>query len=493
MNLRSSAASGIRWTTLSSIVSTGSEMLRTIVVARFLSPADFGLMAMVVLVVGFAQMYTDLGIGAAIIHRQDSTRQQLSTLYWLNLLTGVFVFVLVWSCVPLIAGFFGEPKLVPLLRVVSLVFLVAPIGSQFDFLLQKDLAFGVLASRDILASIGNTIVAILGCIYGLGVWSLVWGFVANVALRTLLLTKVGMTRFRPLLHFNHHDLKGYLNFGLFQIGERTTNYAGQRLDQLLIGTVLGVQALGFYSFAFNLTAQPMYRINPILNKVAFPLFSKVQNDRERLKKGYLKLLNFLTTVNAPLLIGLAVIAPVAVPVIFGAKWSKAIVLLQLLSLVTLFRTVGNPVGNLLLAKGRADLGFKWTFAFIVLSVPAIYGGGKIGGAIGVAVSLLIIQVLLQIPAYFYLIRPVAGECGREYTIAIVKPVGLAIAMALAIALFPRIFSGFPQVLVLALQVIVGAAIYLLLLWQFHGRFLTESRDLIFARSKAAELASVNAV
>ena len=483
MSLRANAVAGIRWTSLSSVVSTGSEMLRTIVVARFLSPADFGLMAMATLVIGAAQTYTDLGLTAAIIHRQHTTKEELSTLYWLNLFSGLVVFALVWFSSPLISLFFREPKLLSLLKVVALVFIIAPIGSQFDILLQRDLAFGVLASRDILASVGNTAVAIAGAVCGFGVWALVCGFITNTALRTLLLVRVGWSRFRPLLHFHRSELKGYITFGLFQMGERSINYLGQRLDQILIGSVLGARALGYYSFAFNLTTQPIYRVSPILNKVAFPLFSRVQYDREKLRKGYTKLLSFLTTINAPLLIGLAVVAPLAVPLIFGTKWSKSITLLQILCLVTLSRTVGNPVGNLLLAKGRADLGFKWTMFSIVVSAPTIYGGGRVGGATGVAVALLVLQGVLVVPAYRYLVRPLVGECGREYSGALLKPIVLAIAMGLVVSCVPLLLGGFSGMLVLTLQLAVGSTVYLVLLRLFHSEFLLEVRDLFFQRAK----------
>lgn len=489
MSLKANAAAGIRWTSLSSVVATGSEMLRTVILARFLSPADFGLMAMVTLVIGFAQMYTDLGISAAIIHRQHTTREALSSLYWLNLFAGLGVCVVVLLCSPLISIFFSELRLVPLLKVVALVFVVASLGSQFEILLQKELAFGVLARTDILASVGNTVVAVVGAVYGFGVWALVWGFVTNIILRTFLLVRAGWTRFHPLWHFDRSDVKGYINFGLFQIGERTLNYSGQRLDQILVGSVLGTQALGFYSFAINLTSQPMYRINPIVNRVAFPLFSKFQDDRERLKNGYTKLLSFLATVNAPLLIGLAVVAPLAIPLIFGAKWSKSVILLQILCFVTLFRTTGNPVGNLLLAKGRADLGFKWTSFFIVLSVPAVYSGGRIGGSTGIATALLILQAILLFPGYFYLVRPLVGKCGREYSSAILKPITLAAGMGLVVGFLPLLLKGFPGLFVLASQLTVGSSLYLVLLWFFYREFLLEFRDLFFARAKGLDVAT----
>lgn len=487
MGLKSHAAVGVRWTTLSSVFTTASEVLRTIVLARFLSPVDFGLMAMVTVVTGFAQMYTDLGISAAIIHRQDATKDHLSSLYWLNIFTGLAVFGVVWVCAPCIPLFFREPRLLPLLKVVAIVFLITPLGSQFELLLQKELSFRVLAKQEIVASLGSTILACVCAVAGLGVWALVYSFLGGIILKTALLVRIGFARFQPSLHFRRSDLKGYIGFGLYQIGERSINYLSQRLDQIVIGPLLGAQALGFYSFAFNLSCKPIWRINPILTRVAFPLFSKVQDDRERLRRGYVKLLSFLSIVNAPLLIGLAAVAPWAVPTIFGAKWAKSIVLIQILSLVSLLRSLGNPIGSLQLAKGRADLGFKWTLFCLVVSVPAIFGGGHLGGATGIAVALLLLQIFLQVPAYLYLVRSLIGECAREYSSAILKPFVTASAMALTVIFVPPLLSGLSGILVLTVQLAIGGSAYLLLLRLFHTEVFLEFRNLILGDSAAFRL------
>ncbi len=294
MSLRAQTASAVKWTMVASTVVAGSEILRNIVLARFLFPVDFGLMAMVTIVIGLAQMYCDMGMSAAVIYRQDATDDQLSSLYWLNIFSGWTVFAVVWLSTPLITKFYNEPRLPLLLKAVAVVFLITPVCSQFENLLQKELAFDFLAKRDICTSACQTVVAVTFAALGFGVWSLVYGYLINAALRAGLLVHVGFTRYRPRFHFKTSDLKGYLSFGLFQLGERTAFYLSQRSDQVMIGSLLGAQALGYYSFAFNLAAQPLSRINPILTKVAFPAFSRVQDDVVRLRRGYMKLVGILS-------------------------------------------------------------------------------------------------------------------------------------------------------------------------------------------------------
>jgi lipopolysaccharide exporter len=478
MGLFTQALSGVRWTTLSTAFVVGTELLRTVVLAHYLSPGDFGLMAMVTIPVGLAQLYLDLGVSGALIHRQDATKDQLSSLYWLNIISGLILFAIFWCGSSYVSLLFREPRIAPLMKVVSLVFVITPLVSQFETLLQKELAFRTLAIRDIVAGIGQTIVGIACAVAGLGVWSLVFGFLASMGFKAMLLAPIGLARFRPSLHFSKGDLKGYISFGLFQVGERSITYFEQRLDQMLLGYMVGAEGLGLYSFAFNLVAQPVWKINPILTKVAFPLFSKVQNDRARLKRGYMKLVGFISMVNAPLLIGLALVAPMMVPVVFGTKWSGSVLLIQILSLVSLMRSINNPIGSLQLAKGRADLGFLWHVAVTVATVPAVYLGARFGQTTGVAVGMLVLQALLVVPAYVFLIKPFVGRCAREYASAILKPVGASCAMGVLIIAMALVIPISSEVFRLATQVTVGAIAYLALMLTFHKEALGEFSQLL---------------
>ena len=476
--LESHTRSGIRWSGLSAIFRTLIESLRLVILALFLSPVDFGLMGMAMVVIGLAEAYTDLGVSAAIIHRQDATEAELSSLYWLNLLAGLAALAVVWACNPLIALMFHEPRLLPIIQVVAVVFLITPSGKQFEILLQKELRFDVLAKQEIAASIAGFAVAITCAVAGLGVWALVYSFLVTVSIKTICLLCIGLTRYRPRLHFHRSDLKGYVGFGLYQLGERTVNSISEKLDQILIGTMLGAQALGFYNFAFNLTANPIWRINPIITRVAFPVFAKIQQDTEALRKGYFRLIRVLTTINAPLLFGVAAVAPLAVPTIFGEKWSPSIVLIQVLSFVAFLRSAGNPIGSLQLAKGRADLGFKWNCFLLLVSIPTIYGGIAIGGVTGIAIFLLLLQSVLQVPAYLYFVRPLLGNCASEYTAAVLKPALVAGLMALVILSFPRWYQNLPPMLELAAKVGLGMVTYVSLLPILNRQAVHDFRSMI---------------
>jgi O-antigen/teichoic acid export membrane protein len=477
MTLKNQAITGIKWNTMAAILTIALQAIRLLCLSRLLRPEDFGLMAMVMIIIGFAQVYADAGVSAAIIYKQNATTPQLSSLYWLNIMVGVFLFLILLILTPPIVLIFGEPRITPYLRIVALSFIISPWSKQFEVMLQKELRFALLTKVQISALFVSTAVTLAAAFFKEGVWALVWGQLSLVSTQTSIFLIICWRQYRPTFHFKLSDLKGYLGFGMYQLGERSINFLAERFDQMLLGSLLGAQTLGFYNFAFNLVLLPIAIVNPIINKVAFPIFAKVQSDIGLLRKSYLKVLKMLSTINAPLLIGLFVVSPLAIPIIFGNQWKESIELVQVLTLVALSRSLGNPVGSLLLSKGRADLGFRLNAMLLIFNVVAIYVGLNMGGAIGAAISLLVIQILLQPVCYFYLIRPLIGKCGLQCAKSMLKPIFLSVIMAVVIFAFSLIH--FVAWAMLLMQVFSGVCTYLVILWTTEKSQILEFRNLFF--------------
>jgi len=481
MTLKQQAVSGVKWNGVSMGAVTTLQFVTLAVLAHLLSPSDFGLMGMIMVVMGFARLFADMGISNAIIYRQDTTKEALSSLYWLNILAGIVVFLIVCGACPLITAFYHEPRLSNLLYLSSLIFLITPFGQQFQILLQKELIFDQLAKIEIMSSFANSACAITLAILGMGVFSLIWGQLTGASVRVLLLFRWGWVNWRPHLHFASQDLKGYISFGLFQMGEKTVNYFNSNLDYLLIGSLLGVKALGYYTLAYNLVLRPSQSINPVITRVAFPVFSKVQNDIKGLKRGYLKVLQLLSTINFPLMVGLAVVAPFAVLVIFGEQWLPSIILIQILTIVGLLRSTGNPVGALLLAKGRADLGFKWNLALMIVQVPGLYLGAKLGGTIGVAIAFAILMCIFSVFNYLILIRKMLGPCRHEYIVSMWPALWMSGAMAVAVLLSGVFLQNMADLFVLITQILCGVAVYLGLMMYSQKMFVIEIKNMVLNR------------
>ena len=417
-------------------------------------------MAMAQIAMGFAQSYADMGISNALIYQQSLSQAQRSSLFWLNLAAGIALFLIVSAAAPAVAHLFHAAELAGLLRWTAVLFIITPFGQQFQALLEKDLHFGVLAAIDIAALLAGFTVAVCCAIAGKGVYSLVWAQLAYATMKSLSLVAAKWSDGRPSLHWDRRDLRGFLGFGFYQMGERSINFFSERMDQIIIGSLLGAQGLGFYSLAFNLAIVPIARVNGIFTRVAFPVFSKVGDDAALLRRGYLKLLEVIAFVNFPLLLGLAAVAPTLMPVAFGKTWEPAIPLVQILALVSLLRATGNPVGALLLSRGRADWGFYWNILHLALHVPALLAGAYWGGAQGVAISLLALQLFLYPLNYHFLVKPILGACFRDYVWAILRSFLLAAAMCGAVLAIERNLHATQGVLALTIEVAAGAATFL---------------------------------
>ena len=479
--LRGQAVRGARWSGGSTLGTTLIQLAQLGVLARFLTPSDFGLMGMTLVVLALTQGFADAGVSMAIIHRQRISRRQLSSLFWLNLFCALALYLVVVAATPLIVRVFSEPKLGPLVPYAALVLVTTAVGMQFQVLFQKELAFHLLARVALLAALSGAATAVGLAVGGAGVWALVWGSLVQTSVSSVLLLAWGWRRWRPGLHFAPADLRGFAGFGLYQMAERGINQFNARVDQLVLGTLLGAQALGYYSFAFNLVMQPSSRLAQVVTQVSFPVFARVQGDRDRLREGYLQVVRLLTTVSAPLLLGLAAVAPLAIPTVFGPQWRPAVRVVQLLCVYALLRATGSPVGSLLLAKGRADRAFHWNLGLLLLVGPTVYLGFRAGGVLGVAGALVGLQAVLGFAAYFLLVRPLTGACGQRYADAIATPLALAAAMAAAVALV-----GYPQGWLgggaaLALQVLTGVGVYLALLRGLDREALRAVRMMVGAR------------
>lgn len=375
MTLKRQALSGVKWTTISMVLVTLFQFGQLSILARYLQPSDFGLMAIIMVVIGFSRAFEDMGISNAIIQRPQVTHIQLSSLYWLNLASGLLLTLITLAISPLLANIYDEPRLQDLMAVLSSVFLIVAVGNQFRVLCQKALHFRAMETVNVVAAASAFIVAVVCASSGLGVWSLVLAMLTQAIVASVVFLWIGLRNYhKPALIYNHKELKGFYGFGLYQMGERSVNYISANVDKLLIGKLVGMGATGFYNMAWQLIIFPLRKINPIVNKVAFPVYSKVQNDPVALNRYYSFNVKALSIVTMPLLAFLLFFSHEVVWVVFGEGWNATAELLPALALVGIMKALGNPGGAIILSLGRADVGFWWN----VIWAASIVSGLTIG-------------------------------------------------------------------------------------------------------------------
>ncbi|OGU34266.1 MAG: lipopolysaccharide biosynthesis protein, partial [Ignavibacteria bacterium GWB2_35_6b] len=357
MNIKKHAVSGVKWSSTSQVGLQGLQFITTIVLARLLSPADYGLMGMTMVWIGFINIFKDLGTSAAIIQRKDLTETTLSSIFWINLAFGFIAMTILFIIASLISNFYHEPRLINMLRVLSCTFLIASISIMQQAILERDMAFDKVAKIELASVTFSSFIGIILAFLEAGVWSLVYKTVAEIALTTILLWI--FVAWKPKMVFVWQEVKSVSKFSLNLTGFNIFNYFSRNTDYLLIGKFLGAQDLGYYTMVYRIMLFPLQNLSRVIGRVFFPIFSKIQDDNIRFKRVYLNVVGTIALVTFPMMVGLFAVSKPFVLTILGQQWKPIIILLMILSPVGMLQSVGTTVGIIYQAKGRTDWMFRW--------------------------------------------------------------------------------------------------------------------------------------
>ena len=402
------AVKGMTWTTISTVIRSIVSLLQVAILTRFLSKADFGLVAIATVFIGFSQIFLDLGISVGIIHKQNITRNQYSSLFWLNIISGIVITFILIAISPIVSKFYKEPSLTPILVLLSTSVFFSSIGNQHRIVQQKELRFKLISIVEILGSLLTMIIAILLCIAGKGIYSLVLSSLFNTIYTNIAFLYIGLRKDNNIyLHFNFKETFSFLKIGIFSLGTQLLDYFSREMDIIIISSTLGKDALGIYSLCKKLIMALYNAVNPILMKVMTPLLAIMQNDIKRLQRVYYDIVESLAFINFPIYCFVAIFSFVILKVIYGIEYTEGALTLSLLSLHYGYLTTGNPVGALQTALGRTDSGFYWTICRIILYAGTTYLGSFYGIEYNVF-SLIIISLLSQPLSWKITIQPLIG-------------------------------------------------------------------------------------
>jgi PST family polysaccharide transporter/teichuronic acid exporter len=413
LSIRNKAIKGVKWTTLSTVFIAVASIIKLSILSRYLDKEAFGLMALVNVVLGFMNLFMDLGLATAILHFQNMTKKEYASLYWTNILMSLMLFLLLVVISPFIAGFYQEPELGLILILMSLSVLIAAIGRQFKTIEQKELNFKIISIIEISSTVASLILAIILALLDFGVYALVLSALCYYLITNLAFFIRGVVKNGLLFHLKFKETRKFLKIGLYQMGGQTLNYFNKDLDILIIGKLLGTEVLGGYSLAKQLVAKPAMIINPILMKVLSPTLSKYQDNPEELNSKYLKVNRSLTTVNFFAYLGIIIFAPFLVDLLYGDNFAHIAPLVQLLSIYMYIRSIYNPVGSLVVATGRTNLGFKWNI-ILTLIMPVFIYVGSFYGVHGVAIGLFSLLIIMIYPFWSIIIRKMIAVSFKEY-------------------------------------------------------------------------------
>jgi PST family polysaccharide transporter len=380
-SLGDTAARAVVWNYVSFASGKVLVLVTMAVLARLLTPADFGVVGYTTLVIAYLGVLMDLGFGAALIQRRHHVTEAAETVYAVNLILGAVLTAATALGAPLVADFFREPLVTPLLRVLSFTFILEALGSVPLVLLKRDLAFRRKLIPDIGRSIIKGAVSIGAALAGFGVWALVWGQLAGVMTSVVLAWWVVDHRPRPRIH--RAELRSLSRFGAPLIITDIQYAIWANLDYVVVGRLLGDSALGIYTLAYRLPELLVQSVWRVLANAIFPVFSTIQDRADLLRRGYLATIRYTQTVVVPLCIGLFLTAEQSVAALFGDQWAEAVPVLKVMAVFSLIGSIGVNAGDVYKALGRTGVLARLSVLELIALVPALLIGAR-HGLVGVA-------------------------------------------------------------------------------------------------------------
>ncbi|MBA7617844.1 Teichuronic acid biosynthesis protein TuaB [subsurface metagenome] len=372
MNLKTKTIQGVGWSGISQIARLLIQFGITAILARLLTPNDFGLLAMVVVFTNFVMIFRDFGLTAALIQRKEIIEEHLSSCFWINILVGFLLTLVFVVLAPFISRFYSKVGLNRIIMILASTFFISSFGIVQGALFTKKMNFKPLAIIEISAVTISGAIAIVLAFSGFGVWSLVWQQIVSNLVRVFFLWI--FSSWKPKFVFRWYRAKELLGFGLNLTGFNFVNYFNRNLDNLLIGRFLGSAPLGFYNLAYRLLLFPLNNISSVIGIVMFPGLSMIQDDKNKVCYIYIKATRYIAVITFPLMMGILVVAPQFIIVIFGLQWERSIFLVQILALVGLWQSIGSTVGWIYQSQGRTDILFKWgLFSVTIITIAFIIG------------------------------------------------------------------------------------------------------------------------
>lgn len=400
-NLKRNTARGALVSTCGQATNFALRTVSMVILARLLTPADFGLVGMAAACTGFLTLVQDVGLSMATVQRTSITREQISTLFWVNFVVGGILAGLCAVVSPAVAAFYNEPRLFWVTLVFGMSFLFSGATAQHRAMLQRNMRFAALTAIDISALFISIVLGIATAVAGIGYWALV-----TMALSLPAATALGVwvTDFWiPGPPRRRVGVRSMLRYG----GTVTLNgivvYIAYNVDKILLGRFWGAETLGIYGRAYQLINLPTANLNTSIGSVAIPALSRLQNDPVRLRSYFLKGYGLFLAMVMPITMGCALFAEDIIRVFLGAKWGAAAPVFRLLAPTILTFSLINPLGWLMLASGRAMRSLK----IAILLAPVVILGYVAGlgyGPNGVAAGFSFSTVLLAIPIIVWATR-----------------------------------------------------------------------------------------
>lgn len=439
----------------------GLTTITFVILSRLLAPEAFGLVALATAFTVFIELFLDQGFGSAIVQREKLDPEHLDTAFWLNVLISILMTGGLIAASGLLGVLFEEPRLALVLRWLSITLILSGLSSTQISILQRNLAFKEFAIRSMVANAVGGIVGIIMALNGYGVWSLVGQDLAGGFVRAIILWRA--SDWRPGFKVSTQHYKELVRFGAPIVGNNALTVLMKRSDDLLIGYFLGPTLLGFYTIGYQLLLIIIRLVTEVTNSVAFPAFSRLQAQPERMRQAFYKVTQYTSVFAFPVFIGLAVLAPELVPAVFGEKWAPSIPVMQVLALIGILQSVLFFNGSVIKASGKPS----WQLGIMLLNAACSVIGFLLAvrwGIVAVAASFVIVGYLLA-PVSYMAVRKLIQIDFRTYLGQFIPSLTASLLMVVVIAGLKYLLrdQSVNMYLELSMYLVAGALTYIVVI------------------------------
>lgn len=468
MALKEKAVKGVKWNTVATVFSMVIQVLRLVVLTRFLEKSDFGLVAIATMVISFTDIFSDLGITVALIHKQDITEKQYSSVFWLNIFISVLLYIIVCAITPFIANAYSENILNVIIPLLSVQILLTSVGKMFQTIKTKELEFVFLSKVKIVSHVIGFILTCILAYLGFGVFSIVWGQLLQVAINQMCYLSAGWNAHKISFHYKFSEIKEILKIGAFQLGARIMDVIASKIDILLIGKYFGMDNLGIYSLAKELIFRPVQIVQSLVNNVASSAFAKIQTNYQAVRKHFSFLLKAVAALSFPIYLCTFVFAEPVIQVLYSGKFIDASFFLRVLSIYGMFASIESISSTLLVSYGKTNIAFYMTIVRAALSVLVVYVASFFTIEI-VAYGLALTSLLCYFVYWWFAVKSTIDLNIYNYIKAIQKPLLNSLLAALPFLIILQIWD-LPLVIDLGL-IIAFALLYLITFYFMDSSFV----------------------
>ncbi len=452
----------------------------TLVVIRLLLPADYGLMAMATVIIGFMVMIAEMGFGASLVQAPVLEPMRVRQVWGAAIAINAAVYGALVAAAPLIAEFYNEPRLVLVIQVTSLQLLLIAASLVPNAMLRRELQFKQLSFVELGTGIlGNTATLLLAYT-GHGVWSLIGGVLAGALFRAIFLQVIAPIRSWP--SFSLRGARQIVTFGANLTLTRILSYLFSQTDILIAGKMLGKDALGLYSVAMHLASLPMQRVSSVINEIAFSAFSKIQGDREAVGSSVRLAVRLIAFLAFPALLGLALVAPEVVRIAMGPNWLEAILPLQIIASIIPLRMVGTMISTAVISVGRVDIAMFTNLVGTLLAPPLFLFASRYG-IVGMSLAwVALAPLMLALTVHRSL--PILGISARAIGGDLVRSALAAGLMAIGVTLMRTFLPVAGDGLRLVVLVLTGIVVYVVATMLINRAVASEALQVLFPRRKS---------